>query len=480
MRGAHHKDVGLLKRVLNNSFALMTGRVVDITFSLLALAIVARYLGTNHFGRYAFIMAVGSLITPLVDMGLRRILIREMAKDMDNAEEYLGSALFLRGVVTVFLVLASIILILLSGSETIYLIVLVALSKLVLTYEMVFTGVFNAFERMGYEAMMTASRKLSYLVLLLLVVFMDLKLMGIIMVSLVSNVLGASFGYLVSRKRFIVSKLKVSWNRCVALLKEAYPLGIYAFILVLFYRIDIFFLKYYRDTYEIGLYQAASQFILMGNIIPMALVSSLFPSFSRFADMDRQRFASVYKKAFKYLLILGLAIVLTILYLAEEIVLLVYGRDFLDASFAMRILAWILLVVFFNVLLSTILTAVNRQVFNAIAAAACLSINIVMDIILIPTYGYIGACYATLISFLVLFLMTFCFVNRFVVQVDLVKLLWKPVISVTVPIFILTLVKASPVIFVLPSLTVYFALLFLFKVISNDDLASFKRIFSRG
>ena len=472
--------MGILKRVLKNSFALMTARVVDIAFSLLTLAIVARYLGTNDFGRYAFIMAVGSLITPLVDMGLRRIVIREMAKNIDNAEEYLGSALFLRGVVTVFLVLASIILILLSRSETIYLIVLVVLSMTVFTYEMVFTGVFNAFERMGYETMMTASRKLLYLVLLLLVVFMDLKLMGIIMVILISNVVGASFGYLISRKRFVVNKLKVSWNRCVAFLKEAYPLGIYAFILVLFYRIDIFFLKYYRDTYEIGLYQAASQFILMGNTIPMALVSSLFPSFARFADMDWERFVSVYKKTLKYLLIMGQAIVLTILYLAEEIVLLVYGRDFLDASFAMRILAWILLVVFFNVLLSTILTAVNRQVFNAIAAAACLSINIVMDIILIPTYGYIGACYATLISFLVLFFMTFYFVERFVVSINLIDLMWKPVISVIVPLFLLTIVKGSNVLFVIPSLTIYFVLLFWFKVISTDDVMIIKRIFVRG
>jgi len=480
MKATYPEDVGISKRVLKNSFALMTARVIDISFALLALAIVARYLGTRDFGRYAFIVAVGSLITPLVDMGLRRIGIREMAKDLDNAAKYLGSALFLRGVATVFLVLASIILILLSGSETINLIVLVVLSTIASAYEMVFTGVLNAFERMEYEIMITASRKLLHLVLLLLVVFMDLKLVGIIMVMLVSNVIGASFGYLISRKKFIVSKLKVSWNRCIALLKEAYPLGIYAFILVLFYRIDIFFLKYYRDIYEIGLYQAGSQFILMGNIIPMALVSSLFPLLSRFADMDKDRFTSVYKKTFLYLMILGLTIVLIILCLAENIVLLVYGRDFLDASSAMRILVWALLMVFFNILLSTILTAVNRQVFNAVAAAACLSINILMDIILIPTYGYIGACYATLISFLVLFFMTFYFVERFVVSINLMNLVWKPFISVMVPIFLFTIVKGSTVLFVIPFLTIYFVLLFWFKAISTDDVLHFKRIFMRG
>ena len=439
----HTKDGTLLKRVMKNSFALMVAKVIDALFTILIMAIVARYLGAENFGTYAFVMTIGALAAPLVDIGIRRIVIREMSKNLDNAAEYLGTALFIRGASTVFLILSGTIFWVFSASETTYLLLLAVLCKILLNYEMVLTGVLNAYEKMGYETIITVVRDALNLLLLLLVVFLNLNIMGVVLVIVISNSIGAILAYYIVRKKFITTPLKVSFERCKVFLKEAYPLAIYAFILVLFYKIDILFLKYYRSNYEIGLYQVASQFALAWNIIPMSLSSSLFPSFSRSAVVDRERFAGIYKKAFTYMLIIGLTIVLAILYLTEDILLIVYGHDFLAASPALKIYAWCILLVFFNIILNTILTAIGKQAYNTLAAIICLSVNIILDFFLVPNYGYIGACYATLVSFITLFLVTFYHVKKFVISASLIDIIWKPAVSVIIPILLLFLVKGS-------------------------------------
>ncbi len=69
------------RRVAINSSLLLLAYGFQALVSLVIVGIVARYLGQAGLGRYAFIISFIELFTVLVDMGMNRILVREIAKD---------------------------------------------------------------------------------------------------------------------------------------------------------------------------------------------------------------------------------------------------------------------------------------------------------------------------------------------------------------------------------------------------------------
>ena len=76
--------------------------------SLVIVGIMARYLGQAGLGRYAFIISFIELFTVLVDMGMNRILVREIAKDQRNATRLTSAIWTLRLVLSlvIFVVVA--------------------------------------------------------------------------------------------------------------------------------------------------------------------------------------------------------------------------------------------------------------------------------------------------------------------------------------------------------------------------------------
>ncbi|MBI4831363.1 MAG: oligosaccharide flippase family protein [Candidatus Lindowbacteria bacterium] len=62
--------------------------------------LIARYLGAQDFGKYAFVVALVSFFGCFVDMGLDNIIIRETAKGREG--DFFGAALLIRSAASVF------------------------------------------------------------------------------------------------------------------------------------------------------------------------------------------------------------------------------------------------------------------------------------------------------------------------------------------------------------------------------------------
>jgi O-antigen/teichoic acid export membrane protein len=86
-------------------------------------------------------------------------------------------------------------------------------------------------------------------------------------------------------------------------------------------------------------------------------------------------------------------------------VILVYGEKFVAAIQAVKWLALIMPFKFIDTSLEVALSASNRESKRARAVLVAASANLLLDIILIPKYGLMGAVYETLLTEVVLFAM---------------------------------------------------------------------------
>ena len=85
--------------------------------------------------------------------------------------------------------------------------------------------------------------------------------------------------------------------------------------------------------------------------------------------------------------------------IAFPLVELFYGKQFLSTASLLIILIWSEVPVFFGLVLSNALIAKRLQKYTAYAAVVGAVVNVLLNLLLIPRFGAMGASWATVISY---------------------------------------------------------------------------------
>ena len=76
-------------RVLKNIIFILLSKFVDPLFSLILVVTIAKQLGVEGFGQYAFIKATFTIFAVVANLGLDHFVIREIARDKKQTLKYL-------------------------------------------------------------------------------------------------------------------------------------------------------------------------------------------------------------------------------------------------------------------------------------------------------------------------------------------------------------------------------------------------------
>src|SRR2546430_5251251 len=80
------------KHVLNNSIVRAAGYASGAAVFFVTVVMIARYLGAEGFGHYSLIIALVGIFQLVADMGVRNILVRNIALEHENFQTHLGIA----------------------------------------------------------------------------------------------------------------------------------------------------------------------------------------------------------------------------------------------------------------------------------------------------------------------------------------------------------------------------------------------------
>ncbi|MDO8550967.1 MAG: oligosaccharide flippase family protein, partial [Ignavibacteria bacterium] len=84
------------KKYFKNTSWLLTERIVRLIFSFLINIYVIRYLGPDDFGLLSYAISFAALFTTLATLGLDSIIIRELVKEPEKRDSYLGSVFIMK------------------------------------------------------------------------------------------------------------------------------------------------------------------------------------------------------------------------------------------------------------------------------------------------------------------------------------------------------------------------------------------------
>jgi O-antigen/teichoic acid export membrane protein len=98
--------------------------------------------------------------------------------------------------------------------------------------------------------------------------------------------------------------------------------------------------------------------------------------------------------------------------LAERIVLLMYGEPFRGSIASLIVLPWVLIPIFLDFPIGSLLNSTHRAHLKTAAMGIAMAVNVVANLMLVPTYGPVGAAWSGVVSFWLLFFVGWYFVHK--------------------------------------------------------------------
>lgn len=469
------------KQVVRNSMFGIASQAIGGGLFFLVTLLVARHLSPERFGAFSFVFAFVTVFHMLADFGLSNILIREMSRHRQKIPEILGAVIPL----VTLLALAGYGIIALSAQflhispEAEQAVYIMGATVLVTFHAAVYGSVCRAYEEMGFNAAGLIAQRAFLLVLIILALYFDTGLPGIALCYLGERLFQWLFFYILVRVRYTRYRWRLDTTYWRYLMREGLPVGAGMVLRRISWYIDTFMLMALSTASSVGLFSAAYRVIQMVNVIPFTLSLPLFPVLSRLAVESHEKVFSLYNRAQKIFVLLGLPIGLWIVLLGPQLIVLLFGEGYSAAGTTLRIMGLVGVLLFMNSLFVYLFSALGKQKFYMTSIAISLTVNLVLDLLLIPLMDIEGAALATLCSELTLYASGVILLVRAGHVTEFLQLLLKPLVAVLLAgsVLIWPLYSYSWSSLILGSLG--FAGLFLIlvlglKIITRDELVALR------
>ncbi|MFA6098460.1 MAG: flippase [Patescibacteria group bacterium] len=465
------------ERILKNTSYLTIAFILQKILSFLYFVYIARYLGPVDLGLYDPVKSLIPIFLILIDFSLSVVLVREIARDPNKTESYLGSVLGIKLIFALVVVLSMGLYTNFSNYSNIVKTVLYLDAVIVAldTFTLTFFAVFRGLQNMKFEAMGMIGTQILTIIFGVLSISLNWGLQALFIAVAAGSIFNFVFSLTMLIKK---AKIRVTLRWDMEIIKKfmkfALPFAIAAIFVKIYTYTDRFMLLKISGQSFVGWYVTAHKLTYALEFIPSAFAASIFPAMSYFFVHSRKDLAKTFEKAMHYLMVLSLPISIGIFVLADKIILTMYGDVYETSIQPLRILIMGLIVVFLNFPVGAFLNACNKQVVNTINMAIIVVINVIINIILIPKYSLNGAAVAALISGIVLFFLGLRWIGK-IVEYDkkkLINYLLKIFCAAALMGIVLLLLKNDLSIFILMPLgaAVYFVLLYVFKGVNKNDI----------
>lgn len=391
---------GIKKYITNTSWLIME-RIIRLMLAFLTTILIVRYLGPEKFGLYSYSISIVSLIAVLAYAGLENILTRELVKHPERMNELLGTGFVLR--------LAGAVLII-----AVLLIIGFAVREPRLNFLMILIiGTANIFQPFGVIDFYFQSKvQVKYSVIVQSASFFLLTIARILSIVLHAHVivfailitveaLVCAIGYVIAYSSQGKKISQWKYNRDVAreFIRDAWPLILSGLAVSTFAKIDQVLLKFLVNEEGVGFYSAAVRIVEAWYFIPMAITTSIFPAILNAKQTNEFEYKKRLEKSYDLMSVISISIAVIISVLSGSIIQLFYGERFNSSAPVLSIYIWSGVATFLGVASNQFLIAENLTKLSLYRSVFGMAANIILNFLLIPVYGIIGAALATLISY---------------------------------------------------------------------------------
>jgi len=457
------------------TLALVLQKIISLTY----FTLYARALGPADLGQYYFAISITSIFSIFIDLGLGNVVTREVAKYPEKARSILASTIAVKLPLAVLTVLAVLAWSFAWGYDpVIRQLIYICVIAVVLDS---FTGVFYAVSRGFHNLKFESISSIIFQLIVLLLSLVILKKGGSINWLMGALVMASVFNFIYSIA-IIKSVWKISvtpiWDMPLIrkLFAMALPFGLFVIVQRFYTYFDAVLLFKLAGDRAVGLYQVPFKIIIALQFLPMAFVASLYPVLSTYWHSNREKLAYAFEKAVTYCLALAIPVSFGTIALADKIVLL-FKDQYTETGMLLKVSMIALPFMFLGFPVGSMLNACDRQKRNTINMTITAVVSAMLNIILIPRFGVLGACITTLITSILMLVLGWIVIPQ-ITHLNwraILKSLAKIILAGLVMLAVVLVIKNSinPIITIVIAALVYALALYIFKGVSRDDINYF-------
>ncbi len=404
-----------LQKILSNTGWLFADRLLRMGAGLVVGVWIARYLGPEQYGLFNYVVAFVALWTPLAGLGLEGIVVRDLVREPDCQNETLGTAFVLKlfaGTITFFAALGAIVCLRPGDQLDQWLVGIVAGGMVLQAVDTIDFW----FQSQVQSKYVVYARNLSFVLatlMRLMLIQQHAPLIAFAWTGLLEGAIaciGLIVAYQTTGQR--LTAWKVSLARAKTLLADSWALILSGLAIMIYMKIDQFMLGEMAGNHAVGIYSAATRISEVWYFIPTAIVASASPAIIEAKAINEALYYQRLQQLFNLMAVIAIAISLPIAFLADPLITLLFGKNYSEAGVVLAVHIWSSLFVFLGVAQSPWDLAENLQKIAFLKVLLGAAINVLLNLLLIPKYGALGAAVATCISYAIVNYISNLFISR--------------------------------------------------------------------
>lgn len=388
-----------------NSKKTLIRQVVSILIQLVTITIIARTLGVEGNGQYAIAMLLPIFLATLLSMGINSSNIYYIGnKEHNTVEVYTNSWLIAVGVVALGLLIGFIVVEFYSQKlfpnvtqDILYLSLAIFPFSFLYSFLLSFIQAKENFTTFNIASL---SNAIILFIMIMSLCFLEQIVLKTVIISAIFSSLVSMIitWFFVKREKFVFHIS--TFSKVISYKLLSYGIRSHASNIVTFvnYRADIFLLNVLANPVAVGLYYVGVQIVERLWIVSSAMSTVLFPRFVALKE-DHEARNEVVAKSFRIVVLLTLFASVLLIAFGYLFIKILFGMEYLDAYYIILALLPGVILGAGSRILANAIAAKGKPEYNMYTSIVAMVINIILNIVLIPFYSFLGAAIATSIAY---------------------------------------------------------------------------------
>ncbi|MBE2283714.1 MAG: flippase [Prosthecobacter sp.] len=397
-QSAPHPRAGLHRMISGFSQSVIL-RVLRLSLNVVVTGLLARHLGSAGFGALAASLALVSLLYTLAELGMNRVLVRELLHSEADEAALMGSSFYTRMVAGLVLFAGLVIYAGVFKPAEASLLLIYGLA--LLTHAITDVIAWFEAERHMPEAAWCQFGGFALSVAAIVAGVLWRAPLWFFALTFIIECLAVATALLVRYHQLGGSWKTWRWSKTVSfrLLRESwYELATQLTLLMLL-RLDAVMVQALRGETEAGFYSAAVRVSEVAYFLPVLLCGFMMPPLMDRKQKGSPDYANRIADYFGVTLAVTVPIAGLMVLASAPIISLLFGAGFRPAASMLVVHAWALIPYALGIARTQYLTIEGRLSANVPAVIFALIINMGLNWLWIPVHGGLGAAWATLIAY---------------------------------------------------------------------------------
>jgi PST family polysaccharide transporter len=369
-----------------------------IAFAIISTALLTRYLGPEIFGQYSFVLAIAGIFILFNRGGSEIVSLSYLQKSPDQEGQIFGSILAWRLLCWVG---GLIILIgssyFLSGDKYIY--ILIIYLSLLFGLADTLDNFFQIIYQNKYYVISRTFTEGLAMVIKIYLVMNNYELKFFIYTIALQNIIYAIIiitAYKVSQGKLPKISFSLIWLKKIA--KDSIPMFLAGFIMTFYMRIDQIMISHLMNDEALGYFAPSTQIVLAFMSLTTIFTQPMQVKLLEINKRDKNEYHNALSYYIGIITKLSYAIAIITCLTAWFLVPLAFGSEFSPTISIIMVQIWACVFGFQGAIRDREIVTQFKTSYTLLGAVLGTITNIIMNFILIPKYGAIGASIATIFS----------------------------------------------------------------------------------